>query len=130
MSHPKTFNCLHCDTENPWSYHTMNKYCNNSCQGLYQSREKIKEWVSGNRTWSGQVPVWARRYLIESRGEGCEICGITEWNGKHITLECDHIDGHHDNNSPENLRHLCPNCHSQTDTYKAKNKGNGRPSRR
>ena len=59
-----------------------------------------------------------------------EVCGISEWNGKSLSLEIDHIDGLHTNNNPNNLRIICPNCHSQTDTYKAKNKGNGRASRR
>lgn len=52
----------------------------------------------------------------------CEICGISEYNNKQISLELDHIDGNMNNNKLENLRILCPNCHSQTDTYKGKNK--------
>jgi predicted HNH restriction endonuclease len=42
----------------------------------------------------------------------------------------EHIDGNAYNNSESNLSLLCPNCHSQTPTYKAKNKGNGRVERR
>jgi hypothetical protein len=41
--------------------------------------------------------------------------------GRPIPLELDHIDGHHWNNSLDNLRLLCPNCHAQTPTYKARN---------
>jgi 5-methylcytosine-specific restriction endonuclease McrA len=49
----------------------------------------------------------------------CEICGCGEnWQGKHLTLELHHIDGNHYNNSLENLQILCPNCHSQTDSYR------------
>lgn len=51
----------------------------------------------------------------------CEHCGIFEWNGKHIACELDHIDGDRTNHKLENLRILCPNCHSQTDTFRAKN---------
>ena len=44
----------------------------------------------------------------------CVECGNTgEWNGKPITLEVDHVDGDFLNNLQENLRFLCPNCHSQ-----------------
>ena len=47
----------------------------------------------------------------------CEICGISEWLNKPINLQIHHIDGDHFNNELENLQLLCPNCHSQTDTY-------------
>ena len=52
----------------------------------------------------------------------CAICLISDWNGKSISLELDHIDGNSSNHSLENLRLLCPNCHSQTDTFRSKNK--------
>tara|TARA_Y100001938_G_scaffold147595_1_gene229135 strand:+ start:801 stop:1262 length:462 start_codon:yes stop_codon:yes gene_type:complete len=52
----------------------------------------------------------------------CECCGITEWNGQPAPIELDHIDGNRHNNTIENLRILCPNCHAQTDTYRGKNK--------
>jgi 5-methylcytosine-specific restriction endonuclease McrA len=51
----------------------------------------------------------------------CSICGITEWNGKTLSLELDHINGENNDNRIENLRFLCPNCHSQTDTYGSRN---------
>lgn len=49
----------------------------------------------------------------------CEICGITEWQNKRITLELHHIDGNRKNNSVENLLILCPNCHSQTNNFRS-----------
>ena len=52
----------------------------------------------------------------------CEMCGITEWNGQPTPIELDHIDGNRYNNTIENLRILCPNCHAQTDTYRGRNK--------
>ena len=50
----------------------------------------------------------------------CESCGISEWNGKSISLELNHIDGNNGNHALSNLELLCPNCHSQTDTYRSK----------
>ena len=48
----------------------------------------------------------------------CESCGMTDkWNGKPILLEIDHINGDCFDNTKDNLRFLCPNCHSQTDTH-------------
>lgn len=55
----------------------------------------------------------------------CDVCSLTEWNGKSIVLDLDHIDGNNRNNQLKNLRFLCPNCHSQTDTYKGRNINNG-----
>lgn len=52
----------------------------------------------------------------------CELCGIKEWLGQEISLELDHIDGNRYNHVLSNLRILCPNCHSQTETYRGKNK--------
>ena len=51
----------------------------------------------------------------------CSKCGINEWNNLPLNMELDHIDGNRMNHKLENLRMLCPNCHSQTETYRAKN---------
>ena len=51
----------------------------------------------------------------------CEICGIgNEYNGKPLSMQLDHIDGDHYNHVFQNLRILCPNCHSQTETHGSK----------
>jgi len=52
----------------------------------------------------------------------CNECEISEWNNKKISLELDHINGIHTDNQIGNLRLLCPNCHSQTPTFRTKNK--------
>lgn len=66
-----------------------------------------------------------KRRLIEEGflEEKCSECGLgQEWNGKPITLTIDHINGNSTDGRLENLRILCPNCHSQTDTFSGKHK--------
>lgn len=55
--------------------------------------------------------------------EKCLLHGIVNptWSGEDLTLDLDHIDGNNKNNTLPNLRFLCPNCHSQTKTYKGRN---------
>ena len=53
----------------------------------------------------------------------CEACGIGPiWNNKPLNCELDHIDGNPSNHLLSNLRMLCPNCHSQTETFRSKNR--------
>ena len=51
----------------------------------------------------------------------CECCNNTEWLGKPISLEVDHINGNSADHRLDNLKILCPNCHAQTNTYRGKN---------
>jgi len=114
--------CLQCDVQ---LEKAQKVYCSISCQQRHKSDLKIAHWKVTGKISKGPV----KRYLAEKR-EGCWECGITTWNNKEIVLELEHIDGNSDNNTEENLSLLCPNCHSQTPTYKGANKGNGRHSRR
>lgn len=58
--------------------------------------------------------------LLENK---CLFCGLEEeWNGQPITLQIDHINGNNKDNRIENLRILCPNCHTQTDTFAGRNR--------
>lgn len=67
-----------------------------------------------------------KKKLIEDgiKEAKCECCGLSEWMGKPIPLELHHIDGDRYNNLIINLEILCPNCHTFTDNYGAKNIGN------
>lgn len=58
-----------------------------------------------------------RRIILNDQDNKCLICGINKWMGKPLTLHLDHIDGNRNNWNRNNLRFICPNCHSQTETY-------------
>jgi hypothetical protein len=60
--------------------------------------------------------------------ERCEECGLVAWRGRPLGLELHHINGDGLDNRLENLQLLCPNCHSQTDTWGGRNKGARRVS--
>ena len=72
------------------------------------------------------------RYLREKYDNKCCECGWHEVNPytKKVPLDVEHIDGNYRNNKEENLKLLCPNCHSLTPTYKGANRGKGRKERK
>ena len=72
----------------------------------------------------GRAPYNLKRRLIKSGmlRDHCYICGINTWLDKPLVLHLDHINGDGDDHRYDNLRLLCPNCHSQTDTYCGRNK--------
>jgi len=70
-------------------------------------------------------PPMLRRALVEiGRPYVCVLCGNTgSWMGRTLRLEVDHIDGDYHNNLADNLRFLCPNCHTQTDNFSGRSRG-------
>ena len=118
------FNCLSCGEEHTSKnkYACKAKYCSIQCQQNHLMQTKVESGEASHRT--------IKKFLLKEHGEKCWLCGITEWFGKPLGFELEHKDGNSDNNNLSNLSILCPNCHSQTPTYKAKNKGKGRHSRR
>lgn len=123
-------NCLVCGKKpKRLSY----KYCSNKCQTIYQYKEYIKKWklgfTDGNRgIVTKNISRHIKRYLIETYSEKCSLCG---WNKKHsitnrVPLEVDHINGNAEDNSEQNLRLICPNCHSLSLNFRNLNKGKGR----
>ena len=122
------YNCIECGKDCVASHPTINKrkYCSAKCQQQFVFKSRIETWLNGGEEPGIKV---IRRYLKETI-DSCSVCGINSWNGKSIVLEMEHIDGNSQNNSLENLTLMCPNCQSQTSTYKNRNKGNGRSFRR
>lgn len=105
----------------------MNKYCNNTCQNDHRFiTETIPKFKKGEIVTRRTL----HRCLKYTQGYKCVSCGNEGFhNNIPLSLQLDHIDGDAGNNAPNNLRLLCPNCHSQTDTFVAKNKGKGRQAR-
>lgn len=72
------------------------------------------------------IGTWRLRWalLATGRAHSCELCGLSnQWQGMPLVLQIDHRNGRHHDNRPENLRFLCPNCHSQTASFGRRNPG-------
>ena len=117
-------NCINCNKEFEYGHSKTGKYCSNACSGEYKSKLHKEAWYRGDLKRIERATM--RRYLSEDRGYNCEVCGLSDWQGKEITLHVDHIDGNPGDDSPANVRLICPNCHSQTEFLGAANKGRGR----
>lgn len=126
----KTYDCIYCNAVNEQGKGTPKRYCNSACHALGKRQRILKEWLDGTYyNKKGNPPDVAKDWIREKQGNACLLCNITDWNNKPIVFQFDHIDGNPDNNTKENFRMICPNCHSQTDTYGVKNK-NAKHSRR
>lgn len=88
-----------------------------------------EDWFVENSTRATE-PIKKRLKQYNLIPYSCHICSIVEWENKPLNLHLDHINGINSDNRLENLRFLCPNCHSQTDTYcgKAINSGSKKVS--
>lgn len=104
-------------------------FCSMDCSAKHRHIKSMDNWLKGINEKPVQNKT-IRKFLSALDGDKCAVCGIEDWNGKPIILEVEHRDGNSEDSSRENVCLICPNCHSQTDTYKGKNKGNGRYKRR
>ncbi len=110
----------------------VDKFCDNRCQNEYAYQQYIARWLAGQESGSKgsffALSDHVRRWMHETYGEKCVLCGWAERNpfSDKIPLTIHHVDGNVANNAPENLMLLCPNCHSLTETYGSLNRGNGK----
>lgn len=82
----------------------------------------LQDILVENSTYQNTSYLKSRILKAELLEYKCYECGLTEWRGKPLSLQLDHINGVNKDHRIDNLRFLCPNCHSQTDTYAGKNK--------
>ncbi len=116
------------------NFQTLDRYCKKYCIDISHLKykqdrgNKFHEIKSNNELFvenSDSIGKTIKERILKHNliEYKCECCGNNgEWMNKKISLQLDHINGINDDNRLENLRFLCPNCHSQTKTYSAKNK--------
>lgn len=110
------------------------KFCSNACQGQQRSYLSVEKWLAGSSAVKGLTLVMkkaVRAWLLQKANHKCEVC---KW-GKphpvdgHSLLHIHHIDGDALNSHPSNFQVLCPNCHSLTHNFGARNRNSSRKKR-
>ena len=109
------------------------KFCSNKCQADYRYKLFVVAWKKESTKGligvrAKNISAYLRKYILKKYEDKCVLCG---WNKRNPltnkpAVEVDHIDGDSNNNSENNLRLLCPNCHSLTPYFKNLNRGRGR----
>ena len=125
----KTGICKNCGKEIVLYKSTNGLFCSTKCFHTYKHKENYKRILNGDETImrANYSPKNFKADIIDEQNGVCTICGCPqEHNGKPLVFILDHIDGDASNNRRENSRCICPNCDSQLDTYKSKNKKSSR----
>lgn len=90
---------------------------------IASTKYSIEEIMIENSSYANITKLKERIIKANILSYECAICGNKgEWNGQKLVLQLDHINGNHFDHRKENLRFLCPNCHSQTETFSGRNK--------
>lgn len=119
-----TKKCIKCENKIP----DNKEYCSNECRIQINRDNRFEQIKNGDETLNFRA---YKKFLIFTYGNKCMNCGWGEKNEttNKVPIHLEHIDGNHKNNTLDNLKLLCPNCHSLTSTYGFLNKGNGRNER-
>lgn len=116
--------CLNCNTIT-----TNPKYCCKECSHEHKKVQTYKNYLENQSEYSDRLLnlSYIKPHILLEQKELCDICKASNVHyGKPLVFILDHIDGNAKNNLRNNLRCICPNCDSQLDTYKSKNKNSAR----
>lgn len=114
---------MNCGEIIPYKRKQNGKYCSDTCQYEGITKVRINEWLNGKDVINHAGVI--KTYFMNKYNNKCEVCGWGQVNtySNTIPLEIHHIDGNKYNNIPENIKLLCPNCHSLTSTNKGNKRG-------
>lgn len=119
--------CEFCGTK--FETNRKQKFCTPKCASEKRHIDAYHHFLNNNDEYcrGNYIPKNFRKFFLEEQNNVCAICQSPPiHNGKELIFIIDHIDGDASNNRRENLRLICPNCDSQLDTYKSKNKNSKR----
>ena len=120
--------CKNCGKEFHSLENSKGLFCSTECARNYRSEELYKEFCTNPDKFTGRMNMrFVKKHILAEQNNKCAICGMPNvWNNKELIFILDHIDGNASNNKRNNFRLICPNCDSQLDTYKSKNKNGSR----
>ena len=122
---PKRY-CLKCGKE---LKNSQKKFCSCHCFSQYIHKQTYQYYLEHQNEFcrANYSPYPFYDFFLEEQNHKCALCPQTDiHNGKTLRFVIDHIDGDASNNHRDNLRLVCPNCDSQLDTFKSKNKNSKR----
>lgn len=117
--------CLNCGS----ILNRNNKFCSLNCSSEHKHYESYKNFLLNNDDYCrpNYSPKSFKDIFLKEQEFKCDICKMeNKWEDKELIFVMDHIDGDASNNKRDNIRLICPNCDSQTITFKSRNKNSTR----